>query len=180
MSTTRNIIEGIKNVTSEGVTKAQVGLGNVDNTADANKPISTATQTALNLKADTSTLNSQVWDYSQMPVGSVLQVVHNDFNIGDGGSILTFSSTSFVSTSISSIFTPKLSTSKILVECCFNTDTNTTTSNGILSAIYRDGTNISTGGFSGGMFTYSSPTSDDYQMHIIKDILLQTTLIKLH
>jgi hypothetical protein len=51
MSTTRNIIEGIKNVTSEGVTKAQVGLGSVDNTTDANKPVSTATQTALNGKA---------------------------------------------------------------------------------------------------------------------------------
>lgn len=32
-------------------TKAQVGLGSVDNTSDAAKPISTATQTALNLKA---------------------------------------------------------------------------------------------------------------------------------
>ena len=32
------------------VTKAQVGLGNVDNTADADKPISTATQSALNTK----------------------------------------------------------------------------------------------------------------------------------
>lgn len=36
------------------VTAAQVGLGNVDNTSDANKPISTATQTALNGKANTS------------------------------------------------------------------------------------------------------------------------------
>lgn len=34
------------------VTKAEVGLGNVDNTSDANKPVSTAQQTALNLKAD--------------------------------------------------------------------------------------------------------------------------------
>lgn len=34
------------------VTKTQVGLGNVDNTSDADKPISTATQTALNLKAN--------------------------------------------------------------------------------------------------------------------------------
>lgn len=34
--------------------KADVGLGNVDNTADADKPISTATQTALNGKANTS------------------------------------------------------------------------------------------------------------------------------
>ena len=38
-----------------GVTKAQVGLGNVDNTSDLAKPISTATQNALNLKADKST-----------------------------------------------------------------------------------------------------------------------------
>jgi hypothetical protein len=30
--------------------KSDVGLGNVDNTSDANKPISTATQTALNSK----------------------------------------------------------------------------------------------------------------------------------
>lgn len=32
------------------VTKAQVGLGNVDNTSDKNKPVSTATQNALDLK----------------------------------------------------------------------------------------------------------------------------------
>ena len=35
------------------VTKAQVGLGNCDNTSDLNKPISTATQTALNSKVQT-------------------------------------------------------------------------------------------------------------------------------
>ena len=35
-----------------GVTKTQVGLGNVDNTSDANKPVSTAQQTSLNLKAN--------------------------------------------------------------------------------------------------------------------------------
>lgn len=33
-----------------GLTKAQVGLANVDNTSDANKPISTVTQTALDSK----------------------------------------------------------------------------------------------------------------------------------
>ena len=35
-----------------GLTSADVGLGNVDNTSDANKPVSTATQTALDAKAD--------------------------------------------------------------------------------------------------------------------------------
>lgn len=38
------------------VTAAQVGLGNVDNTADADKPISDATQSALDEKANTDDL----------------------------------------------------------------------------------------------------------------------------
>lgn len=41
------------------VTKAQVGLGNVNNTSDANKPVSTAAQTALNLKANIATTVEQ-------------------------------------------------------------------------------------------------------------------------
>ena len=40
------------------VTKAQVGLGNVDNTSDANKPVSTAQAAALALKANTSDMNA--------------------------------------------------------------------------------------------------------------------------
>ena len=38
------------------VSAADVGLGNCDNTSDLNKPISTATQTALDLKADKTEL----------------------------------------------------------------------------------------------------------------------------
>lgn len=38
--------------TALALVKGDVGLGNVDNTTDANKPVSTATQTALNLKAN--------------------------------------------------------------------------------------------------------------------------------
>lgn len=38
--------------TVAGITKAHVGLSNVTNTSDANKPVSTAQQTALNLKAN--------------------------------------------------------------------------------------------------------------------------------
>lgn len=37
------------------ITKNNIGLGNVDNTSDLNKPISTATQNALNAKADALT-----------------------------------------------------------------------------------------------------------------------------
>ena len=39
-----------------GITKATIGLGNVDNTSDANKPVSTAQQTALNGKTNTSVI----------------------------------------------------------------------------------------------------------------------------
>ena len=40
-------------------TAAGVGLGNVDNTSDANKPVSTAQQTALNLKANSTHTHAQ-------------------------------------------------------------------------------------------------------------------------
>ena len=42
------------------LTKSDVGLSNVDNTSDANKPISTATQTALNAKQDTLVSGSSI------------------------------------------------------------------------------------------------------------------------
>lgn len=46
---------GSENVSVSATTKADVGLGNVDNTSDANKPVSTAAQAALNGKVDKET-----------------------------------------------------------------------------------------------------------------------------
>lgn len=40
------------NQSSNSITKDEVGLGNVDNTADLDKPVSSATQTALNAKQE--------------------------------------------------------------------------------------------------------------------------------
>ncbi len=45
--------------TVTGITKTMVGLGDVDNTTDLNKPISTSTQTALDLKASIIQLNTK-------------------------------------------------------------------------------------------------------------------------
>lgn len=45
--------------TVSGITKSMVGLGNVDNTSDLNKPISTATQAALDTKANSSDLTDK-------------------------------------------------------------------------------------------------------------------------
>lgn len=48
---TKTYADGAVSTAVAALTKSSVGLGNVDNTSDANKPISTATQTALDLKA---------------------------------------------------------------------------------------------------------------------------------
>jgi len=42
------------------ITKAQIGLGNVDNTSDINKPVSTAQQTAINARALNSDLTAHI------------------------------------------------------------------------------------------------------------------------
>ena len=52
-STEQGIVISVNGRTGEVIlTKTDVGLSNVDNTSDKNKPISTATQTALDSKAD--------------------------------------------------------------------------------------------------------------------------------
>ncbi len=60
---TSNLILGTTSSTAKAgdyaPTKSDVGLGNVDNTSDANKPLSTAMQTALNLKLNSADLDSQ-------------------------------------------------------------------------------------------------------------------------
>jgi hypothetical protein len=46
----------LSDVQSAAVSRSNLGLGSVDNTSDLNKPISTATQTALNGKVNTTTV----------------------------------------------------------------------------------------------------------------------------
>lgn len=67
-------------------TAAMVGLGNVDNTSDLNKPISTATQTALNGKADTSSLtDGSVTKIGTGNVGSATQPVYINGGVPTAG-----------------------------------------------------------------------------------------------
>lgn len=65
------------------VTKDQVGLGNVDNTSDANKPISNATQTALNGKFSATDGNALKQTIEDMPnlVVTKGSVSHKNNNI---------------------------------------------------------------------------------------------------
>ena len=76
------------------ITKANIGLGNVDNTSDLNKPISNAVQNALNGKVDTTAIVSSVSASStneQAPgaklfydtVGDIETILHR-LNVGSG------------------------------------------------------------------------------------------------
>ena len=69
-----------------GVTKAQIGLGSVDNTSDVNKPVSTAVQTELDKKALAADLTTHIGNTSnphgvtktQVGLGNVPNVATND------------------------------------------------------------------------------------------------------
>lgn len=94
-----------KNVYWKSLSKNDVGLGLVDNTSDANKPISIATQAALNLKAnqsalalkaDVSYVNSQVANkQDKLPIGVDGEVLTLDAGVptwkpgGSGGGTVT-------------------------------------------------------------------------------------------
>jgi len=72
------------------VTKTQVGLGNVDNTSDVNKPISTATQTALAGKVDKTgdvmtgslTATTLTAGTATDVLGTALSVIRNNVAVG--------------------------------------------------------------------------------------------------
>jgi len=71
--------EGVVVPQAGDYTKAQVGLGNVDNTSDLNKPISTATQTALDTKASSTDLSTTIGNLNKSSVG--LENVDNTSDI---------------------------------------------------------------------------------------------------
>jgi hypothetical protein len=76
--------------TPTGITKSDVGLANVDNTTDANKPVSTATQTALDLKLASATaattyapLDSPTFTGTvTLPANTISQSMMNDDSVG--------------------------------------------------------------------------------------------------
>ena len=78
-----------------GVTKTQVGLGNVDNTSDANKPISTATQTALDGKQATLVSGTNIKTVAgQSVVGSGnVAISKSDVGLGNVPNVDVYSKT---------------------------------------------------------------------------------------
>lgn len=78
--------------------KTQVGLGNVDNTSDAAKPVSTVQQAALDLKANTAdlgTMAEQDADAVAVTGGTVLLASGSlGYAVGNGGTVVQATSKS--------------------------------------------------------------------------------------
>ena len=76
---------------NDTIDKSDVSLGNVDNTSDADKPISTATQTALDDKADSSDVPTELDDLSDVKIigapSAGQSLVYNSgfFQLGQAG-----------------------------------------------------------------------------------------------
>jgi hypothetical protein len=71
--------------TVAGVTSTHVGLGNVDNTSDANKPVSSATQTALDAKANSVvTIDNKTANYT-LVLGDVEKMI--EMNVGSANTL---------------------------------------------------------------------------------------------
>ena len=76
---------------NDTIDKSDVSLGNVDNTSDADKPVSTATQTALDDKADSSDVPTELDDLSDVKIigtpsaGDSLVYSSGFFRLGQAG-----------------------------------------------------------------------------------------------
>ena len=77
---TKTYADGAVSTAVAALTKTSVGLANVDNTSDANKPVSTATQTALDLKAnlESPTFTGTV----TLPANTISQSMMGDDSVG--------------------------------------------------------------------------------------------------
>jgi|WetSurMetagenome_2_1015567.scaffolds.fasta_scaffold482482_2 hypothetical protein len=159
------VISG-NNLVINGTTVEAADLTNVAS-------ITSDVQTQLNSKANTSTVNSQVWDYSQMPSGSVLQVRREVYKTNN---VTSTTSTTFTSTGLMITITPKSTTSYI--DVCFNGNQHTAGANqGVLYGIWRDGNNLHLGNsYDSGAFVYSNVGGDEYNTFKISTRSLAGTL----
>jgi len=83
-------INGVTLTSNILLTKSDIGLGNIDNTSDLNKPISTTTQTALNAKQNTLVSGTNIKTVNgNTLLGSGDLTVGNTYTAGTGISIVS-------------------------------------------------------------------------------------------
>ena len=129
--------------TPTGITKSDVGLANVDNTTDANKPVSTATQTALDLKA---TMN-----YVDTAVSTLSSSVDTNFiEVGDRG---TMNGVAPLNASV------KIENSYLTADVVLKDETQTLTNKSLTAPIFTGTVSLDTGA----NFVFEGATADAHE-----------------
>jgi hypothetical protein len=122
--------------TPTGITKSDVGLANVDNTSDANKPISTATQTALDAKLASATAASTYAPLASptftgtvtLPANTISQSMMGDDSVGTneiGGLAVTTEKIAALAVTEGKIADGAVTSVKIANDTIVNADINT-------------------------------------------------------
>jgi hypothetical protein len=122
-----------------GISKSKVGLSNVDNTSDLNKPISTATQTALDLKANTSDLTTALGLKADLNsptfTGTVAGITKTMIGLGDVDN--TSDASKPISTAMQSALNLKANASEVTTSLAAKAPLNSPTFTGTVSGITK-------------------------------------------
>lgn len=89
--------------TDLGLVKGDVGLGNVDNTSDANKPVSTATQTALDAKVAgvASSVDSEIMLFNGTGGKTAKRATQTGILVGNAGVVSAITDSAGLAAAIS-------------------------------------------------------------------------------
>jgi hypothetical protein len=126
---TKTYADGAVSTAVAALTKSSVGLGNVNNTADSEKPVSTATQTALDLKANLAgpTFTGTVSGITKSMVG--LGSVDNTTDLGKPVSTATQTALDLKAPKAAPTFTGTLTAADVTISGNLTVSGTTTTVN---------------------------------------------------
>lgn len=153
-----NILNHIASTSNpHNVTKTQVGLGNVDNTSDVNKPISTDTQTALNTKVNKTnwvdiSLTSTIVGFSSFSHRSIM------YKVIDGMAFVVFYIEGVSNSANFSFTVPNNSTqgNSVFGSCGYNANNNTAQTNPARILLHNNSNIVTISvNFSGGNYSAS-------------------------
>lgn len=146
------------------IAKSDVGLSNVDNTSDANKPISTATQTAINLKANTADMTTALALKATIASPSLTGTPLAPTAVA-GTNTTQIATTEYVTTAVSSIIRQvRQQVNATAAQISFTLTQTPAANSQVYMYINGIRTNNNAYSWSGNTLTYSSTSNNNYTL----------------